>query len=361
MAPMNCLLVTICVTLTAVMTADAKPKQDYVVVGAKPDHLYLIDPVAQRIAADFRIPGAHDSIGSIVPSPDGRLAYVLTNKLQSISGIDLSSGKEVFRADLSSADERVTCYFAFDVSPDGKEIVVAETPVKLGLNEYTVEDARFAVFKTKAGLSAKPDRTYPAPRRVSTVLMRKDGRTFFALGFDLYEYDLRTGKQLGVRGVRNWEHANHSIPDVLAVRPVSEPTGVFLNPVSSTIPTADGKGDPLPKTTIMSLDLHSGELRYNDVDQPAPFFSVVKSPSRPEAYGVYNDLTRIDLNSYTLMNHVELDHTYYGLLVSTDGREVYTAGAGADVVIFDSQTLEKKAIIKLPGDQAAASPRLVHR
>jgi DNA-binding beta-propeller fold protein YncE len=231
----------------------------------------------------------------------------------------------------------------------------------LGLNEYTVEDARFAVYKTSGGVSAKPDRIYPAPRRVSTVLMRKDGKSFYALGFDLYEYDRRTGKQVGVRGVRNWAQPNHSIPDVLAVRPVSEPTGVFLNPVSSTVPATDGKGEPLPKTTIMSLDLSSGELQYRDIDQPAPFFSTVKSPTRPEAYGVYNDLTRINLDTYTLMNHVELDHTYYGVLVSTDGTEVYAAGAGADVAIFDSQTLTKKAIIHLPGDQAAASPRLVHR
>jgi hypothetical protein len=120
------------------------------------------------------------------------------------------------------------------VTPDGKELIVAETPAKLGLNEYTVEDARFAVYKTNGGIDAKRDRTFPAPRRVSTVLMRKDGKSFFALGFDLYEYDRRTGKQIGVRGVRNWTLANRSIPDVLAVRPVSEPTGVFLNPISST-------------------------------------------------------------------------------------------------------------------------------
>jgi hypothetical protein len=69
----------------------------------------------------------------------------------------------------------------------------------------------------------------------------------------------------------------------------------------------------------MCLNLTNGDLQYHDLDQAAPFFSTVRSPIRLEAYGVYNDLTRINLDSCTLMNHVELDHSYYGVLVSTDG------------------------------------------
>ncbi|HUY83174.1 MAG TPA: hypothetical protein VMU86_01260, partial [Steroidobacteraceae bacterium] len=180
------------------------PKKDYIVTGSKPDRLFLIDAAARKVVGNYRIPGAHDWVGTIVPSPDGRVAYVLVNRMESIVGIDLGSGNEVFRADLSSPGERVKCIFAFDVTPDGKKLIVYELPVKLGLSAYAVEPTRFAIFDTNAGLHAQPIQEYPAPRRVHTILADKDDRTFFALGFDLYQYDVATGKLLDTRGIRHW-------------------------------------------------------------------------------------------------------------------------------------------------------------
>jgi len=345
-------------------TSLAAPKRDYIVTASKPDRLFVIDPVARAIKSEFRIPGANDFLGAIVPSPDGHIAYVLVNKMESISGIDLDSGKEVFRANLSSPGERVKCLFSFDVTPDGKELIVYELPVKLGLSEYEVEDTRFAVFNTRAGLDAKSIRQFPAPRRVHTLLSRKNGKSFFAVGFDLYEFDRATGKQLDQRGIRNWKYANHSTPDLLAFWPVSEPTGVFATPIYSSVPPASGSGDPVPKTALMTLDLASGELQYHDFeDTSALIFSAVLSPSRTEAFGVYSQLSRIDTRTNTLAQRIDLDHTYYAVLVSSDGKEVYAAGAMCDVTIFDAATLEKKGNVKLTGctDQAITSPRVIRR
>ena len=345
-------------------TASAKPKHDYIVTASKPDRLFVIDPATRTVKSEFKIPGANDFVGTIVPAPDGRIAYVLVNKMESISGIDLGTGKEVFRADLSLPGERVKCLFAFDVTPDGSELIVYEVPVKLGLSEYQVEDTRFAVFKTSGGLNAKPVREFPAPRRVHTVLSRKNGKSFFAIGFDLFEFDRQTGKQLNQQGIRNWTYPNHSIPDLLAFWPVSEPTGVFATPLYSTIAPASGRGDPIAKTALMTLDLTSGKLQYHDFeDTSALIFSAVMSPTKSEAFGVYSQLSKIDTKTNTLAQRIDLDHTYYAVLVSSDGQEVYTAGAMCDVTIFDATTLQKKANIKLTGctDQALASPRVVRR
>jgi quinohemoprotein amine dehydrogenase beta subunit len=350
----------------ATVSSCARPlsKRDYIITGAKPDRLFVIDPATRAISAEYSIPGANSTVATIVPSPDGRVAYVLVNKLESISGIDLDTGKEVFRADLSSPGERVKCLFAFDVTPDGSELIVHEMPVKLGLSEYQVEDTRFAVFKTNAGLAAKPVRQFPAPRRVHTLLSRKNGKSFFVIGFDLYEFDLNSGRQLEVKGVRNWNYANHSIPDVLAFWPVSEPTGVFATPVYSSVPPPAGKAEAIAKTALMTLDLSSGQLQYHDFeDTAALIFSAVLSPAKPEAFGVYSQLSKIDTKSNTLARRVDLDHTYYAVLVSSDGKEVYTAGAMCDVTIFDAATLAKKANIRLPGcgDQSLTSPRVIRR
>jgi len=350
--------------LALATAAGAKAKQDYIVTGAKPDHMFVLDPTAKTVVADFKIPNANSWVGAIVPSPDARVGYVLVNKMESISGIDLASGKEVFRANLSSGDERVKCLFAFDVTPDGKELIVYEVPVKLGLSEYQVEETRFAVFKTADGLDAKPVRQFPAPRRVHTLLNRKDGKSFYAIGFDLYEFDRQSGKQLGVRGIRNWDYANHSIPDLLAFWPVSEPSGSFATPLYSTVPPAAGKGEPVAKTALMTLDLKSGDLQYHDFeDTSALIFSSVLNPTKTEAFGVYSQLSKIDMKSNTLTKRIDLDHTYYAVLMSTDGKEVYAAGAMCNVAIFDTATLDKKGDIRLPGctDQSITSPRVIRR
>ncbi|MBS0366149.1 MAG: quinohemoprotein amine dehydrogenase subunit beta [Proteobacteria bacterium] len=349
--------------LVATGAALAAPRRDYLITGAKPDRLFVIDAAARTIKSEWSIPGANDLVATIVPSPDGRIAYVLVNKMESISGIDLDTGREVFRADLSTPGERVKCMFGFDVTPDGRELIVYELPVKLGLSEYQVEDTRFAVFDTAAGLDARPVRQFPAPRRIHTVLARKDGKSFFAFGFDLYEFDRVSGRQLGERGIRNWTYAQHSIPDLLAFWPASEPTGVFSTPVYSSVPAADGKGE-VPKTALLTLDLTSGKLDYHDFeDTAALIFSTVLSPDRSEAFGVYSQLSRIDTRSNALAKRVDLDHTYYSVAVSTDGKEVYAAGAMCDVTVFDPVTLGRRANLKLPGcpDQSLASLRVVRR
>lgn len=344
--------------------AGAAPKKDYIVTGSKPDRLFVIDAAARRVVGDFKIPGAHDWVGTIVPSPDGRVAYVLVNRMESIAGIDLGTGKEVFRADLSSPGERVKSLFAFDVTPDGKRLIVYEVPVKLGLSEYQVEPTRFAIFDTNAGLHAKPVREYPAPRRVHTLLASKNDRTFYAIGFDLYEYDIATGKRLDTRGIRHWDHPGHSRPDLLAFWPVSEPTGIFATPIYSTRTPASGHGAPVPVTSLMTLNLRTGALAYHDVEKTsALIFSAVMSPTEPAAFGVYTQLTKIGTHPYRVEKRVDLPHTYYAVLVSTDGKEVYTAGAMCDVTVFDADTLAEKANIRLPGcgDQSVTSPRLVRR
>lgn len=350
--------------LTLASTALAEAKHDYIVTGAKPDHLFVIDPAARAVRSDFHIPNANSWVGTIVPAPNGRIAYVLVNKMESISGIDLDTGKEVFRADLSLPGERVKCLFAFDVTPDGSELIVYEVPVKLGLSEYQVEDTRFAVFKTNGGLNAKPVREFPAPRRVHTVLSRKNGKSFFAIGFDLFEFDRQTGKQLSSRGIRNWNNPNHSIPDLLAIWPEAQPSGTFVTPVVSLVQPASGKGDPVMTTALMRLDLTTGDFQYHDFEANGPLiFSTVLSPDKETAYGVYSQLSKIDLRSNTLAKRVDLDHTYYAVLVSTDGKEVYTAGATCDVTIFDSKTLTKKGNVQLKGcpDQVDTAPRIVRR
>jgi quinohemoprotein amine dehydrogenase beta subunit len=342
----------------------AAPMRDYIVTAAKPDQLFVIDPANQRLVSDFHIPDANDYVSVIVPSPDGRIAYVLINGAESIAGIDLQTGRQVFRANLSAPGERVKCMFAFDVTPDGKQLIVYEYPTRLGIDEYTIEEPRFAVYSTAGGLDAKPLREFPAPRRIEMVLAKRDGRSFFALGFDLYQFDLGTGQLMGQRGITDWQRPGHSSPDMLAFWPVSQPTGVFTSPLYSTL---TGPGTPpggASETSLMTLDLDTGGLEYHDFGPTDTLiFSTVLSPDRRWAYGTYAQLTKIDTQHWKVAQRLNLAHTYYAVNVSTDGREVYVGGAMCDIAIYDADTLQRKGDVRLPGcgDQSLATLRVIRR
>jgi quinohemoprotein amine dehydrogenase beta subunit len=334
--------------------------RELLLTAAKPDKLVVIDAASRSIKATFRIPDANGSLSTIVPSPDGRIAYVLVDRMERIVGIDLASGKTVFRADLSRADERVKDFFALTVTPDGKELIAYELPVALKPSEYQVQEPRFAVFKTNAGLHAQAVRRFPAPRRLHMLLMRPDGRSFYALGFELYEYDTRSGKLLGQRGIQHWGLAGHSQPDLLAFWPATEPTQVFVSPVYSEIKTDD---KTVARTGLMSIDLKSGTLTFQDFeDSSALIFSSILSPDRKHVYGVYSTLTEVDVAQKKLARRLPLEHTYYAVNISTDGKVIYVGGAMCDIAFYDAATFAKQGSVKLPdcADQALASLRVIH-
>jgi len=349
-------------TLFGCQSAPPRPAlRDTLLIGAKPDHLFVIDAADRKVTSDIRIPDTHDYVGPVVPSADGKRAYVLVNGLGSVAGIDLDTGKQVFRAELSSGNERVKSFFSIAVTPDGRELIVYELPTRMDLNEYHVLEPRFAIFDTSAGLDAKPVRVFPAPRRVHMVLPKADGKSFYAIGFQLFEYDLATGRQIGERGIRDWNRPGYSIPDLLAFWPVTEPTNVFSTPAFAT----EGEGsDAVPKTALMTLDLNSGALAYHDFEKTAAIiFSTVMSPDGKSAFGVYNQLSKIDTVNWKLAGRVDLAHTFYTVNIATDGSEVFIGGTNCDISFYDPDTLKERANLKLPGcpDQSISTLRVVRR
>ena len=124
--------------------------KEYILTATLPNTLILIDAAAREVVKTLPIPGRGPPI-SIVSSPDAKSAYVLTNGMGSISGIDLDSGVEVFRTDFSTAEKRIKQIFAMEISPDGSELFSMQLLASLGLNEYQVLPPRIAVYRTRLG------------------------------------------------------------------------------------------------------------------------------------------------------------------------------------------------------------------
>jgi quinohemoprotein amine dehydrogenase beta subunit len=336
---------------------------DFIVTAAKPGQLFVVDPRKMKVVSDFTIPDAHDSVSTIVTSPDGRIAYVLVNRARSIAGIDLRTGQQVFRANLSSPGLRVQC-MAFDVTPDGKTLIVYEYRTHLGIDAYTVKPPRFAIYSTAAGAFAMPVRTFPAPRRIQAVLASKNGRSFYALWPKAYQFDLQTGRLLGERGIEHWGRKDHSSADLSINSPASEPTGIYVAPVYSTVTGAGLPAGGVPATSLMTLNLHTGKLAFHDISRTAPpIFATILSPNHHWAFGVFDALFKINARRWNIDKQVPVPHSFYMVNISSDGKQIYLGGNMCDIAVYDARTLRQRGDIKLPGcgDQALVTPRIIER
>ena len=104
---------------------------DLIITGAKPDRLFVIDATTRTVRAEHHIPGTNGMVSVILISPDQKIAYILVDGLERVVGIELATGREVFRADLSTPEERIKCFMSMTLTPDGRELVVYELPTKL--------------------------------------------------------------------------------------------------------------------------------------------------------------------------------------------------------------------------------------
>lgn len=360
-----------CLALAAavlgIALAGAAQARNILVTAMRPGVLVLVDADARKIDRTYPLPNTSpgNGPGAIVTSRDGKVAYVLHNRWESVSGIDLDTGREVFRADLSTPEIRAKSTFGIDVSPDGRELAVFITAVKLLPNEYQVQDTHIAFFDTAAGVGAKPTRTIPAPRRTTLLAYAPDGRRLYAMSWDIEVLDPRDGRVLGRHPVRHWGRRNLGEPDYLSFWPHWDQTGVFAFPYFVARTDRKPTAPDFMKAGIYMLDLAADTVRYREFENASVvlFSSVVNPVRRDEVYSVYTQLTKTDMKTGRLVKRVDLDQTFYNINISPDGKELYIGGAGGTVQVYDPVTLERRAVIPMPGggDLSVTSMRVVSR
>ncbi len=336
--------------------------RDYLVAVTNPNTIHLIDPKAREVVRSIPIPGDGAPITVTVP-PNGKIAYVLTNHLGSIAGIDLTTGEQVFRADMDEGNVRVRTNSALAVSDDGKEVFVHQSRVRLLPAEYQVLDTRIAVYDTGAGLDAKPIRSFPAPRGIFQMMTSPDGKRLYAYGYDYYTLDPKTGARLDTFKLRSWERPNMGKPDALNMWLAYETTGIYV--AGYVAPRTDmDLSDPQAWVSgLVIQDLASGKIRLLDYERGGPItFTFALNPARRnEVFGVYLQLTKIDIDKAEVIQRVPVEHTYYNLNMASDGSEVYLGGAMNDIAIYGTDELDHRGNILLPGggDQGLGFLRLV--
>lgn len=358
---MRTLILPAAVALAAASPAVAK---DYLVTIAKPGNLYVFDAAARAVVKDCPL-GVDMNPAVITMSPDGRIAYALVNRWRDVIGVDIDTCERVFYADQSDEDVVRRSIGSLAVSADGTEIYTVRNPVRHLVDRYEVLEPEFAVFRADAGTDAKPERTFPAPRRSTLMAADREGRVYIA-GHDIFEIDPQTGATSVKIANRSWDRPTYSGPDVLAFWPVGTQNHEFLLLYTAAEFTSPAKEEIANYWWgYSSVDLETGEGHIEDF---APLevlmFSAVRNPHAPnELYGVYTQLSKHDVETRDLIKRVDLPHTYYVINISTDGKELYVGGTNDDIGVYDAETLERIGEMRVPsgGDMGTATVQIVNR
>lgn len=328
---------------------------DVLLLATKPNLLHVVDVDSRRVVRTIPI-SEEGPLDVLVTPRDGKIGYVLTNHVSNIVGIDLKTGKVVFQADMSDGDIRVRGLPGFPsmtVSPDGRYVFVYQMPTRLLPSEYEVLPTRIAVYRTDAGLNAKPVRLIPAPRRIKSLLVSPDSKRLYALGIDISVFDVESGKELETIPVYSRARQGYG-PKYMSVICFHDFSDVCLSGYEAS--RKDQKdSDEKPYNGLIRLDVTTGQIHDQEKIVEAEQ-SALNPVRRNEAYGFGEypaphrlGLFRTNLETGKILAAVELPHPYNVISVSSDGREIYLAGSLNDIAIYDSETLERLAIVALPG------------
>ncbi|MDP6951755.1 MAG: quinohemoprotein amine dehydrogenase subunit beta, partial [Alphaproteobacteria bacterium] len=216
------------------LTVAAMPvaAKDYILAMTKASNLHLVDPAAREVVNTCTVPGRGGFI-AIAPSPDGQTAYVLTNGWGEVYGIHIDSCDVTFHAVLSQGNVRARSIAGLGVSNDGADIFVHMSEVELLPDRYQIRDPhRIAVFRSDAGMDAKPYRSFDIPRGHNIMIMSNDGKTMWSPGHELRQFDLATGEILTEILLNSWEDARptYGDPDGLAFWPLYEVSNSLIFP-----------------------------------------------------------------------------------------------------------------------------------
>jgi quinohemoprotein amine dehydrogenase beta subunit len=337
---------------------------DYLLAVTRPNTLHVVDVLARKVARSFTIPG--DGVPSgIALAEDSKIAYILTNRFESVVGIDLDSGKQIFRADMSGGDLRVKSLMGMTVSRDGKKLYVHQIPTRLKRGEFESLDTRIAVYNTADGVGAKPVKIFPVPRRISLLAPGASSERVVGLGWDVYVFDAERGTIDKTFPLRNWQRPGIGEPDILDMWNQYEQAGVLSTPYYVARTDVSPTASDAFKVGIMNFDLAREQMEFADVDnaETAIFSSVVNPVNRNEVFTVMNQIFRVDMAAKKFTQRLNLEQTYYAINISSDGRELYLGGALNSIGVYEAATLKKLAEIPLPGgaDQSVGSIRMVRR
>jgi DNA-binding beta-propeller fold protein YncE len=103
------------------------------------------------------------------------------------------------------------------------------------------------------------------------------------------------------------------------------------------------------------IDKNTGKIR--DIPGKDVWFEYcnILSHERKIIFGIMDELIKIDAETGETIKAVPVKRgTSYALSLTADGKKLYVGPAGADISVYDTETLELLTVIPLEGDGITA-------
>ena len=348
-----------CSSVSQTTAAATATPHEYLLTVTRPNNLQVIDMAADKVVRSCDIPGSFG--GQIALSPDNRIAYILSNGMENVYGLNITTCDLVFSAFQSSEGIKVKTFVSLAVSTDGKELYTVQNPIRQLKDEFRVLPPVLAVFNTADGLNAKPVRSFPVDRRITTIAAAANGEVFLG-GGDLKAIDPQTGKIRMVNALQSENRPGWLTPDAFAMFNLGEQANEYILPyVTAHFTDASMNFETAAWWWGMNrVDLATG---ISERMEFAPFefiiFNLVADPTDKNiVYGSFNTLSKHDVKNKKVLGVKNLEHTYYNINISGDGKRLYIGGTSSDISIHDPESLDKIGSIQLTGDMSTADLRV---
>ena len=103
--------------------------------------------------------------------------------------------------------------------------------------------------------------------------------------------------------------------------------------------------------SFLMLDTQNGSIQTIKSKKMSMPFSAAVSPDKKFIYAGHDELIKVDVSTGETVKSTHADMgTFSSICFSPDGKKVYIGAFGADVSIYDADTLELETVIPLGGD-----------
>lgn len=280
----------------------------------------------------------NDYIVSAAMSPDGKRYYL--NAIHSIYVIDTTTDSLIDTFSFSSELSKVSV-LGFSVSNDGKQLYLCTAIVKKKQNipKLNVLPPQFVIYDLA---SKKMIKNHQIPSSFTApVTLINDSSHVILVGNDIHKLNLKTGKLEKIMGFLNTKKPEDQRNALVIWQPGSPGDhGIFVNPYYD----AQGLG-------YFIIDKNTGKLTTLRGKDVWFAYSSILSPDKKAVYAVMDELIKIDMATGETIKAVSCDTgTNYSLSMTSDGKKIYVGPAGADISIYDAETLELTGVIPLMSD-----------
>lgn len=280
----------------------------------------------------------NDYILTSHPSNDGKRFYM--NAWHSIYAVDTTINEIVDTYAFSTELSKVTV-MGFDVSEDNQKLYIScsITKKKQNIPKLNVLPPQLVVFDIKQKQIVK---NYEIPYCVTGVVtLRNDPKHLILFGQDIYKFNLDTGKYETIKGILNPEPGEEGKNSLVFWQNRSPGDhGIFVTPYY----TATRMGHFIVDRNTGTLkDLHVKDIFFE--------YSNYMTHDKKYIFGVMDELIKVDAATGETVKAVQLKRgTCYGLALTSDGKKLYVGPSGADMSVYDTETLELLTVIPLDGD-----------